>query len=330
MNQIQTMRVFVCVVEQQSFRRAARKLGVSNARITRSIAALENHLNTRLLHRTTRRLSLTEAGLHYLDGCRALLEAFDTLESSLANALREPAGTLRVVASDRLSPCALTPLVDGFRRRHPHVRVQLTIADDPIDALEARYDAALVTGDRLDGHPALVGHALAPDTLVPCASPDYLARHGKPSAPGDLARHAWVALAPHEPARAWRLIGVDGNTHRVPMQPIYTVNRLSLVLAAAVAGSGIALLPESLAADALASGALVPLLAGYRIDDPDAQRALVYPNRQYVPARTRSFVDYTLAHFGAPSGHDDDGDGDARVPRQAAANERGSKVANLR
>ncbi|MCM3378064.1 LysR family transcriptional regulator, partial [Bacillus licheniformis] len=108
MNQIQTMRVFVCVAEQQSFRRAAHHLGVSNALVTRSIAMLEGHLNTRLIHRTTRNLSLTEAGVRYLDGCRALLEEVDHLESSVAHAVREPAGTLRVVASGLLSPLALT------------------------------------------------------------------------------------------------------------------------------------------------------------------------------------------------------------------------------
>ncbi|WP_179401984.1 LysR family transcriptional regulator [Burkholderia guangdongensis] len=326
MNQIQTMRVFICVIEQQSFRRAARTLGVSNARVTRSIAALEGHLNTRLMHRTTRSLSLTEAGVRYLDGCRALLEAFDHLESSIVHATREPVGTLRVVASGRLSPRALTPLVDGFRRHHPQVRVQLTIADAPIDALDTCYDAGIVTGDRLDGHPALVGHALAPDTLVPCASPAYLARCGLPRRPGDLSQHAWIALAPHEPSSTWRMVDPDGVAHLVPMQPSYTVNRLSLVREAAVAGSGIALLPESFAADALDSGALVPVLAGYRADDPDARRTLVYPDRQFVPARTRSFVEYALAHFGRRAGRDDERHA---PPDRTAPAERADTAPNL-
>ncbi|MGU7773569.1 LysR family transcriptional regulator [Burkholderia sp. MR1-5-21] len=298
MNQIQTMRVFVCVAEQQSFRRAAHQLGVSNALVTRSIAMLEGHLNTRLIHRTTRNLSLTEAGVRYLDGCRALLEEFDHLEASVTHAVREPVGTLRVVASGLLSPLALTPLVTGFQRRYPQVRVQLTVAEGPLDVLESGYDVGIVTGNRLDGNPALIGHALAPNTLVACAAPAYLERRGEPRAPDDLPRHDWVALAQHQHAPAWRLLGPDDATHAVTVRPVCTVNQLSLVQAAAVAGSGIAVLPEDLAAGALDSGALVRLLPGYRIDDPDAQLSLVYPNRQFVPARTRSFVEHALDHFG--------------------------------
>ncbi|WP_205171405.1 LysR family transcriptional regulator, partial [Burkholderia sp. LMG 13014] len=171
MNQIQTMRVFVCVAEQQSFRRAAHHLGVSNALVTRSIAMLEGHLNTRLIHRTTRNLSLTEAGVRYLDGCRALLEEFDHLESSVAHAVREPAGTLRVVASGLLSPLALTPLVSSFRHRYPELRVQLTVAEGPLDVLDSGYDVGIVTGNRLDGNPTLIGHALAPNPFVAVAAP---------------------------------------------------------------------------------------------------------------------------------------------------------------
>ncbi|WP_455733155.1 LysR family transcriptional regulator, partial [Burkholderia stabilis] len=174
MNQIQTMRVFVCVAEQQSFRRAAHHLGVSNALVTRSIAMLEGHLNTRLIHRTTRNLSLTEAGARYLDGCRALLEEFDHLESSVAHAVREPGGTLRVVASGLLSPLALTPLVSSFRHRFPELRVQLTVTEGPLDVLDSGYDVGIVTGNRLDGNPSLIGHALAPNPFVACAAPAYL------------------------------------------------------------------------------------------------------------------------------------------------------------
>ncbi|KVT99326.1 LysR family transcriptional regulator [Burkholderia ubonensis] len=297
MNQIQTMRVFVCVAEQQSFRRAAHQLGVSNALVTRSIAMLEGHLNTRLIHRTTRNLSLTEAGVRYLDGCRALLEEFDHLEASVVHAVREPVGTLRIVASGTLSPLALTPLVNGFQRRYPQVRVQLTVAEGPLDVLDAGYDVGIVTGNRFDGNPALIGHALSPNTLVACAAPAYLQRRGEPLVPDDLPRHDWVALAPHQHAPAWRFVGPDDAVHPVTVRPVYTVNQLSLVQAATVAGSGIAVLPENVVADALDSGALVRLLPGYRIDDPDAQLSLVYPNRQFVPARTRSFVEHALDHF---------------------------------
>ncbi|HDR8860109.1 LysR family transcriptional regulator [Burkholderia territorii] len=317
MNQIQTMRVFVCVAEQQSFRRAAHHLGVSNALVTRSIAMLESHLNTRLIHRTTRNLSLTEAGLRYLDGCRALLEEFDHLEASVTHAVREPAGTLRVVASGLLSPLALTPLVNSFRHRYPELRVQLTVAEGPLDVLDSGYDVGIATGDRLDGNPTLIGHALAPNPFVACAAPAYLERRGEPRAPEDLPGHDWVTLAPHQHAPTWRLVGHDGATHSITVRPTCTVNQLALVQAAAVAGSGIAVLPEPSIADALATGALVRLLPTFRIDDPDAQLSVVYPNRQYVPARTRSFVEHVLEHFGAQTARERAGYGFLRSPDRA-------------
>ncbi|MGS0896284.1 LysR family transcriptional regulator [Burkholderia stagnalis] len=315
MNQIQTMRVFVCVAEQQSFRRAAHHLGVSNALVTRSIAMLEGHLNTRLIHRTTRNLSLTEAGARYLDGCRALLEEFDHLEASVALAVREPGGTLRIVASGLLSPRALTPLVSSFRYRYPELRVQLTVAEGPLDVLDSGYDVGIVTGNRLDGNTALIGHPLAPNPFVACAAPAYLERRGEPRTPDDLPRHDWIALAPHQHAPAWRLIGPGEVTHSVTVRPSCTVNQLALVQAAAVAGSGIAVLPEPCVADAIDHGTLVRLLPGYRIDDPDAQLSLVYPNRQFVPARTRSFVEHALDHFGAQAARERPDYGFLRPPR---------------
>lgn len=301
MNQIQTMRVFVCVAELQSFRQAARKLGVSNALVTRSIAMLETHLDTRLIHRTTRNLSLTEAGTRYLDGCRALLEEFDHLEASVAHTIREPVGTLRIAVSGSLSPQRLTPLVDGFRRQYPKVRVQLTIAESPIDGLDTTYDAAIVAGRKVDDGAALVSHALAPDPFVAVASPGYLEQHGEPHRPDELARHAAVTLPLAAHGFAWRFLDAGRFAHLVTLQPSYTINDAWLVRAAVLAGSGIAILPESFVADAISRGELVRLLADYRIDDADSQLAVVYPNRQFVPARTRSFVEHALYHFGPRS-----------------------------
>ena len=145
MNQIHAMRVFVRVSETESFRRAAQQLDVSNALVTRSIAMLEAHLRTRLINRTTRNLSLTEAGTRYLEGCRALLEELDNLETALAHTEGEPSGTLRVVASSSLSLLTLTPLIDGFRKRYPKVNVRLTLAERHVDLVEDGFDVGIVT-----------------------------------------------------------------------------------------------------------------------------------------------------------------------------------------
>ncbi|WDD96498.1 LysR family transcriptional regulator [Burkholderia sp. FERM BP-3421] len=326
MNQIQTMRVFVCVAELQSFRRAARKLGVSNALVTRSIAMLEAHLNTRLIHRTTRNLALTEAGTRYLDGCRALLEEFDHLEASVAHAVREPVGTLRVVISGSLCPVKVTPLVDSFRRQYPKVTVQLTIAEGPVDVLDAGYDVGIVTGSRLDGNPALIGHALAPNTLALCASPDYVTRHGEPHRPDDLSRHTFITLSADQHRTNWRLSDPEHFTHLVSLHPTYTVNSNWMVRAAALAGTGVALLPESFIAEALESGELVRILGEFRVDDPDTQLSIVYPNRQFLPARTRSFVEHALYHFG---GQKLEANGHFAFMRESGAVERPEIVTGL-
>src|ERR1700730_13148091 len=136
MNQIHAMRVFVRVSETESFRRAAQQLDVSNALVTRAIAMLEAHLRTRLINRTTRNLSLTEAGNRYLEGCRGLLEELDHLENTVAHTEREPSGTCLVVASGALSLLSLTPLLNGYRRLYPKVRIRLTLAERHVDLVE--------------------------------------------------------------------------------------------------------------------------------------------------------------------------------------------------
>ncbi len=291
------MRVFVSVAELQSFRRAARKLDVSNALITRSIAMLEAHLNTRLIHRTTRNLALTEAGTRYLEGCRALLEEFDHLEASVAHAVREPVGTLRIVASDTLSPLKLAPLFDGFHRLYPKVRVQVTLAYGPIDVIDSGYDVGIIAGLAANDNPALVEHTLGQNPLTLCAASTYLKQHGEPRIPDDLARHAYIGLPLDQHTTMLRLVDTDNTAHPISLRPIYTVNSIWMVRAAVCAGTGIGVLPTAFVASALEQGELVQLMRNYRIDNPDTRLSIVYPNRQFLPARTRSFVEHALDHF---------------------------------
>lgn len=176
--------------------------------------------------------------------------------------------------------------------------MQLTLTEGALDVIEAGYDAGLVTGGRLDGNPALIGHPLMPNTLALCAAPSYIERHGAPHRPDDLVRHACIALPADQHASTWRFVDPDHFTHVVSLQPVYTVNSASMVRAATLAGTGISVLPESYIADALESGELVRILGDYRIDDPDTQLSIVYPNRQFLPARTRSFVEHALYHLG--------------------------------
>jgi DNA-binding transcriptional LysR family regulator len=296
MNQINAMRVFVRVAETQSFRRAAQQLDVSNALVTRSIAMLEAHLQTRLINRTTRNVALTEAGIHYLDGCRGLLEELDHLEHSVMHTEREPGGTLRVVASGTLSLLSLTPLVDGFRKRYPHVNVKLTLAEKRVDLVEDGFDVGIVTAFMVSSK-ELIERKLAANSFVPCAAPAYLAAHGEIETPEQLAERSFVGLPAEQRNPTWHFTGPDGRTQQIQPTPVYSVNNALMVRFAALAGMGVAILPSQLVADDFAEGTLKRIMPEYEVDDPEVKVSIVYPSRQYLPARTRVFVDYTVDYF---------------------------------
>ncbi|AXE99415.1 LysR family transcriptional regulator [Paraburkholderia hospita] len=306
MNQIYAMRVFVRVAETQSFRRAAQQLKVSNALVTRSIATLEAHLHARLINRTTRNLSLTEAGTHYLEGCRGLLEELDHLEGSVAGTEREPGGTLRVVATGVLSPQALTQLLDGYRRRFPKVHIRLTLAERLPHLIEDGYDVGLfIAGPMPAGASAdtdSVELSFATQCLVPCAAPSYLAAREEPRHPDHLALHSCIATPSEQRGpTVWHFIESDGDAQPVTLEPSYIVNSPLLVRLAAIAGMGVAVLPEPLVADDFATGALKRIMQDFTVDESQAKVSLVYPRRRHLPAKTRAFVDYTLEHAGCPA-----------------------------
>ncbi|KAG0162650.1 hypothetical protein DFQ30_001579, partial [Apophysomyces sp. BC1015] len=203
MNQIQAMRVFIRVAETQSFRRAAQQLNVSNALVTRSVATLEAHLKTRLINRTTRNVSLTEAGYVYLQGCHRLLEELDFIEATVVNGDDEPRGTLRVAAS--ASVCdELVDLVEGFRQRYARIRLHVTLGEQAVDTLGDNYDAALVQAAVTPGN-GLSSQVLTSCEAVIVASPGYLLEHSAPQTPNELTALSLLAQSHGDGSRLWRL-----------------------------------------------------------------------------------------------------------------------------
>jgi DNA-binding transcriptional LysR family regulator len=293
MNQIHAMRVFVRVADTESFRRAAQQLDVSNALVTRAIAMLEAHLRTRLINRTTRNLSLTEAGTRYLEGCRALLEELDHLESTVTHTEGEPSGTLRVVASTALSLLTLTPLIDGFRQLYPKVNVRLTLAERHVDLVEDGYDVGIVTAFMVSST-ALVERPIGLNALVPVATPAFIAEHGMPAAPIDLQNMPAVALPNDIRSASWHFRHKHGSSDQVTLTPVYSVNSALMVRLASLRDMGFSILPEGIVAGDIKDGTLVRLLPEYTIDDPEMKVSIVYPGRQYLPAKTRFFIDYAL------------------------------------
>jgi DNA-binding transcriptional LysR family regulator len=296
MNHLQAMRVFVKVAESGSFGRAAAALDLSNAVITRYVALLETHLNTRLLNRTTRSVSLTEAGSAYADGCRAVLEQVESIEASVSRSSLDPSGTLKVVASASFSLFGLTPLLHAYRDAYPNVKLRLTLLHRPVDLVDEGFDVGIVV-PRLVNSGTLINRPLFRVTPVLVASPSYIEQHGAPVRPAELAAHIFLAPSPDIHGATWSFTGPAGEDEDVAIDPGYTVNNSQMLRQAALSGMGITALPESHVADDIASGALVRVLADHVVKDADKEVSLVYPGRRHVSAKTRSFVDFALAHF---------------------------------
>lgn len=290
MNAIQAMRIFVRVADTESFRCAARALGVSNALASRAIALLEAHLGTHLINRTTRDVSLTDAGARYLEGCRAVLEELDYLESTITSGEAGPSGTLRVVASSALSPLTLTQLIDGFRKLYPGVTIRVTLAEGPIDFIERGYDVGIVIGPRDSG--ALKIRPAGVSMPVAVATPAFLAEHGLPGAPVELQRLPLVGLLDDRRSETWRFRHPHGATEPIILAPVYSVNSGLLVRLATLSNVGFSILPSNLVWTDLEEGALVRLLPNYSIDEPGTTVSVVHPARKYLPCKVHVFAEY--------------------------------------
>ncbi|WP_322051068.1 LysR family transcriptional regulator [Paraburkholderia bannensis] len=296
MNQLQAMRVFVSVAENGSFGRAAVTLKMSNAVVTRYVALLESHLNTRLINRNTRSISLTEAGNAYVHACRQMLEDLERIETQIAHGVSVPSGTLRLVAHASFSLHGLTPLLKHFLASFPQVRVALTLLHRPVDLIEEGFDAGIVAPRQVSGG-TLIRRPLVTVAPLAVASPTYLGMHCAPTHPAELARHTLLAPSADIHGNEWHF--EDANGVRVPVliDPSYAVNNSVMLRQAALAGMGITILPANQVATDLESGTLVRVLATYEIRDADKELSLVYPGRRHVPAKTRSFVDFTVDWF---------------------------------
>ncbi|WP_438395304.1 LysR family transcriptional regulator [Caballeronia sp. DA-9] len=296
MNHLQAMRVFVKVAETGSFGRAAAALNLSNAVITRYVALLEVHLNTRLLNRTTRSVSLTEAGASYAEGCRAVIEQVEAIESTVSQTSFDPSGTLKLVASASFSLFGLTPLLCEYREAFPNVKVRLTVLHRPVDLVDEGFDVGIVV-PRMVNSGTLINRPLFKVTPVIVAAPDYLAKHGMPLRPADLTAHVFLSPSADIHGATWSFTSAAGEGEDIVIDPDYTVNNSQMLRQAALSGMGITALPESHVADDLQSGNLLRLLTDYAVNNADKEVSLVYPGRRHVSAKTRSFVDFTITHF---------------------------------
>ncbi|MFP6561730.1 LysR family transcriptional regulator [Paraburkholderia sp. B3] len=293
MNQLQAMRVFTKVVELNSFGLAGKQLGMSAAAVTRSIGMLEAHLNMRLLNRSTRSLSLTEAGQLYLEGCRAVIEKLDDMESELVRTTRDPSGVLRIASHSIFAGHDFASLLGAYHEANPRVDFDVTIFDTHLDLIEGGFDLCFAI-DRQPINATLVRRELTTIREIAVATPGYLARRGAPHTPLDLASHD-LLVAGNGP-RTWEFSN-GASQHRIGATGPFVANSYATVRAAVLADMGIGVLPLPCIADDLAHNRLLPVLNQYAINGGERSLSLVYPGRSYLSIKVRNFIDFAVERF---------------------------------
>ncbi|MGN6669291.1 MAG: LysR family transcriptional regulator [Trinickia sp.] len=294
MDYFDKLRIFRSVVEQRSFTRAADIHGIGRPVASRAIAELEARFGCRLLHRTTRQVSLTEAAERIYERCTAALDELDSLEAETVTHTREPDGLLRLVAHTTATLNRLVPLIAGFKAAHPKVRLDVTLTERPVDLVGEGYDVGIVVPYMLTTESTVV-RLIERIPVVIVSTPEYLRAHGCPATPAALAEHMFVPMSPslRRPALAFH---DHGKTLTVPYRFDVSSNSPVFNREMVLRHFGIGVVPEGLVERELASGSLVRLLADAELVDAFVEIKLAYANRALLPAKVKAFIDYAAAY----------------------------------
>jgi len=290
---LQEMAVFSKVVAAGSLSAAARELGLSPGLVSRRLAALESRLGVRLVNRTTRSLHLTVEGSRYYDACTRVLAEIEEADAEVSAGRVEPQGALKVALPASFGHQHVAPLVPQFAARHPKVQLALSLSDRSVNVMDEGFDVAVCIADLQDS--SLAARRLAPNRRVVCASPDYLAAHGTPRTPEELAQHNCLVTADF--VSSWEYKGPDGRSAAVRVQGRYACDNWEVLREWALAGLGIALKSTWDVYRQLQDGSLIALFPGYAFHSDVAIYA-VYPHRRFLPAKTRVFIEFLAQSFG--------------------------------
>ena len=287
MDKFGAMTVLLKVVEAGTLSAAARQMELPLATVSRRIADLEAQLSTRVLNRSSRHLSLTEAGRLYVEACRRILEQVEEAERAVMGVHGEPKGRLTVTAPIVFGRIHLVPIVADFLAEYPEIDVKLVLADRLLDLLESDVDVALRIGELKDRN--LITSRVGTVRRMTCASPSYLAAHGRPLQPDDLRGHACVTFDNLTSPEAWRFT-VPGGSVLVPVRTRLTVTTAEAAIAGAIAGVGLTRLLSYQIAEARRNGQLELVLEDHEL--PAWPISLVYPGQQLLPRKSRAFLDF--------------------------------------
>jgi DNA-binding transcriptional LysR family regulator len=285
---VRLLQAFAEAARQKSFARAARELGLSPSAVAKSVLRLEQQLRLRLFQRTTRRVSLTQEGEEFYVRCKRVLEELGELSLAAAQAVREPAGVLRIDAPVTYGKTVIVPLAARLAERHPGLRLDVRLSDQFTDVVASGVDAVVRVGEIADTR--LVARRVDQQQLAVYGAPAYLKRRGRPRAPSDLAKHDCIVfqLPSSGRYRSWEFL-----VRRKPLalrpHPLHVINDGEGLVGAASAGLGLVQVPDLIADAAVRSGALEEVLAGYR--PKPMPISVVFPTHRHMPPRLRAFID---------------------------------------
>ncbi len=294
MDKLDAMNAFAKVVSHGSYAEAARALGLTRSAVSKAVMELEQLLGARLLDRTTRRVSPTEAGLSYYERCVDILGRVEETELQVSRLHDEPKGVLKINAPMSFGMLYLGDAIAAFMRSYPDLKVEMMLTDRFIDPLEEGVDVTIRIADLADS--SLIARKLAPTRRVIVASPAYLAAHGTPKSPDHLADHRWLGYNATSMLQRWSYAKSDGTTGAVALQLALSSNNGHILRAAAIAGEGITGLPTFLVGCDIAAGRLALVLSEYEQGELGIY-ALYTPNR-FLAAKTRLLIDFLAARFG--------------------------------
>ena len=293
MTQKTELEILLAVVDHGSFSAAARVLGYTPSAVGKRLHQLEKRLNVPLLIRSTRRMTLTEAGRRYVEEARVLFARLSALEADIADDALTLRGTIRLTSSAALGRRQVVPLVIEFMERHPEVEIELLLTDKIVDLIGDGFDLAIRSGVLPDS--SLVSRKLMNNLRLPCATPDYLERHGIPVKPDDLTNHRCLRLGQERQLSDWGFPQPQGGLARLGAG--FSCNNLEALHAACRAGLGIAWLPTFLTTTDLQTGCLVPVLEDFTEPDAGGGIFILRPETTFLPHRTRSLIDFLADRF---------------------------------
>lgn len=297
MDRLECDRMFVAVVETGSFTAAAARLGTSSGQASKLVSRLEAELGVRLLNRTTRAVSQTEAGLAYFERIRSPLGELESLDLAIRNVAQAPRGRLRLTAPLTFGTVELSHALNDFAAEYPEIELDVSFSDRVVDLVDEGFDMAVRVGRSSDS--SLIARKLCDVRIVLVGSAGYLAEHGELAAPEDLARHACIIDTNFQEPGRWQFRGATGEPITVPVSGRVRYSNAEACLTAAAAGLGLAYVPAFIARPAIAAGRVRALLAGFETE-PLVVCAL-YPHSRHLAAKVRALVDFLAARYrGAP------------------------------